>query len=243
MAQSRQFSLFISIFKLSLQNKLCGALSLFFLLPLPALAELSPFTLFVSNAVIEVYRQDMPAFRLTKVGKGGIVIHGSGEQQPYSSIACEKEVSINIGSFYKVENRFYGDPKLGAISVSLCDAGKLSHAEAKKFQGNSINTFKLMSGNSPENEEELTRLLSSITIEKLNSGGVLYRFPVLLMGHGVMYYHTNIAIPADGDFVFVVQYGLNDRFCEEAPGTMICTEPEDSIKQIAQLLLEKWPNQ
>ena len=99
MVLSSQFSLFISIFELSLQKKVCGALSLFFLLPLPALAELSPFTIFVSKAFIEVYRKDIPAFRLTKVGKGGIVIHGSGEQQPNSSIACEKEVSINLGSF------------------------------------------------------------------------------------------------------------------------------------------------
>jgi hypothetical protein len=226
MAQSRQFSLFISIFKLSLQKKLCGALSLILL-----------------NTIKEVYKEDNPAFRLTKVGKGGIVIHGEGEQQPYSSITCKKEVSINIGSFRKIENRLYGDPKLGVFSVSLCDKNNLGHAKAKELQGNSKNTFKLMTGNSPENEEELTRLLSSVNIEKLNSGGVLYRFPILLMGHGVMYYYTSIAIAGDEDFVFIIQYGLNDRYCEEAPDTMICSNPENSIKQIAQLLLEKWPNQ
>ncbi len=243
MVQSLTFSIFISFNKLSLLKKISAGLSLILLLPASAHAEISEFALFVGNTIKEVYKEDNPAFRLTKVGKGGIVIHGEEEQQPYSSITCKKEVSINIGSFRKIENRLYGDPKLGVFSVSLCDKNKMGHTKAKELQGNSKNVFKLIAANNPEKEAEHAQLLSSINMENIKNGAVIYRFPVLLIGHGAMFYYTSIAIPGDEGFVFIIQYGLNDRYCEEAPDTMICRDPENSIKKIAQLLLEKWPNQ
>jgi hypothetical protein len=208
--------------------------------PVDLHARTTDFPRFVQDMITEVFRNDDPAFRLSKAGKGGVVVHGRERHQFYMELACERDVSIDIGSYTRVNNQLRGESRLGAISVSLCDSKVINESQAKNFQRYAGRIFKLLAGESAEKQQELSELLEKINRDDLHGNGEIFRFPVLVMGQGAMLFHTSVAIPGDKDYAFVIQYGLNERFCRQAPKTLICRDPEGSIKQVAELLIDKW---
>lgn len=228
----------------SLRKTSIYGLALLCLLPATVHAELDPYSLFIAKNVYQVYGDKKPHFLLRKKGKGGIALHGESEQQMYQTLNCEKEMSIEIHSYQRAGKYLTGKGKVGNISASICKYNDVDRGFAVKNQKNVQQILEKLPIDK-EAKENAERTLSQFKIDKiaLDNNAEMYTFPVLFFGHGLLIAHTAIAYPSDNDFILVIQYVLNDIYCEEDPDVRICSDPENSLKEVVQLLLSKWPQQ
>lgn len=217
--------------------------SLFFLSPSASYAEPDPYAQFIGESIYEVYGEDRPRFKLGKTGKGGIALHGEGKQ-PYKTLNCEQQVSIEIHSYRKAGNVLAGRGKVGSISASICHYNSADRDFARKNHANMQEILQRMD----IDEEAKSKVMQAggqfaMQQVSLDNDAEMYTFPVIVIGHGLLVARTAIAYPANNDFVIAVQYVLKDIYCEDEPDVKICSHPDSSMKELIQLLLNKWPQQ
>ena len=221
----------------------CCFLLLFCLSPSASYAEPDPYAQFIGESIYEVYGEDRPRFKLGKTGKGGIALHGEGKQ-PYKTLNCEQQVSIEIHSYRKAGNVLAGRGKVGNISASICHYNSANRDFARKNHENMQEILQRMDIDE-EAKPQLMQAGGQFSMQQvgLDNDAEMYTFPVIVIGHGMLVARTAFAYPSNNEFVIAVQYILKDIYCEDEPDVQICRNPEGSMKELVQLLLNKWPHQ
>ena len=222
----------ISKIGISVTIKLVASSVLAGILQSAAYAEIPPYPLFVGKTIYQVYEGDRPQLRLLEHEQSRVIFHADTTEVKIEKIDCARSVSIGVG---------YGLTRMGMISVSMCSDAVISESTAATAQKNTEKYLKNYAAFIGDKGDRLLEHYSSYFKTMNLASGMLYAFPVIYADGHTAIKKTLIAVPETGGDTVVIQYGIKLRFCELAPDTRLCKDPENSMQELAQLFLEKWP--
>jgi hypothetical protein len=212
-----------------LPRQLYFCLLLVLLVPLDGHAGRDPFVQFVGGHLVELLAIGDGPLRLAVDDNRDMLIY-QDDASGYQPIDCHSLASFGLHAVTRSEGQLHAE-KLGALQVGRCSKDQLGDRDAAGIQATLDRFAQQLSTSGGVSVSEL-----EVTQTQLQDGSRVLKYPLLLIGHGVVIRSTVIAFPVDGGDALVLQYQLQDA-CDRLADSLLCSDPEQVVEQLAELLL------
>jgi len=127
---------------------------------------------------------------------------------------------------------------MGFLKIAICpNDDNINIDSMKKGYETAVSSLDGYIGGMTESEKKIAGF--KFEKQSLNDGSIVYHFPLVTIGHGVMQVKTSIIYPSNNEFLLVIQH-YPEELCVSVRSNRLCEVNHGGIIDVAMDLMTKY---